>query len=250
MGATVPAGQARLRAECPAGVELVLLRNGRPVARQPGLIDVEPPEPGAFRVEAYLPGHEVPWIVSNHIYVRDPSTPATPPEAAPDPAIAAATRLSDGVLTPLAAEAWVRESDPSSTAAIARGEAETTLTFVLGGGAPAHQYASMAAPLPAGRNASALEIEASSSRPMRVSVQVRTLGTGDERWGRSIYLDTTPRRIAIPLDDMTPFVPSIGPDRNRALDSVLIVVDTLNTLPGTGGEVRVRRAAVRTAAGR
>ena len=51
-------------------VDLTLLRDGAVLASGKGSVEfVGPPSPGAYRVEAYLPGMAMPWIVSNPIYV-------------------------------------------------------------------------------------------------------------------------------------------------------------------------------------
>ena len=74
---------------------------------------------------------------------------------------------------------------------------------------------------------------------MRMSVQLRAPGgTDGERWQRSVYLDEMTREITIYFDDMRP----AGPTRTErppldAIDSVLFVVDTVNTALGSNGRV-------------
>src|SRR5262249_55908900 len=89
-----------------------------------------------------------------------------------------------------------------------------------------------------------------ADRPMRVSVQVRVpvgnSGDGD-RWLRSVYVDQQKRTLTVAFNDMTR-VPSAVAERPPLADvrSLLFVVDTVNTLPGTSGrlsigEVRLER---------
>jgi hypothetical protein len=80
---------------------------------------------------------------------------------------------------------------------------------------------------------------ARASRPMRISVQVRVPAAGaGERWQRSVYLDETARDVTVFVDDMTPR----GETTQRrpllsAVRDLLFVVDTVNTKPGTAGQI-------------
>ncbi len=74
---------------------------------------------------------------------------------------------------------------------------------------------------------------------MRASVQVRLpRGTSAERWRRSIYLDQTARVVTLRLDE---FEPADAPTTRRPvaarLQTLLLVVDTLNSLTGTSGSI-------------
>jgi dTDP-glucose 4,6-dehydratase len=48
------------------------LRDGRAVQEAEGRIEQRPVDPGVYRVEVRLPGWEIPWILSNPVYVFDP----------------------------------------------------------------------------------------------------------------------------------------------------------------------------------
>ena len=73
---------------------------------------------------------------------------------------------------------------------------------------------------------------------MRISLQVRVAGGPDgQRWGRSLYVDETSKSISVRLADLQPI------DRRTALrpvvarvQSVLVVIDTVNTRTGSAGE--------------
>jgi hypothetical protein len=75
---------------------------------------------------------------------------------------------------------------------------------------------------------------------MRISMQLRIpRGTADaERWRRSVYVDDTLRDITVFFDEMVPV--GATTTRRPALDqveSVLFVVDSVNTMPGTAGRL-------------
>ncbi len=72
MGATVaPAPDLLLRAggRLPRGARIELYRNGERIAAGQGAIEMPARRPGAYRVEVRLAGWDVPWILSNPIYV-------------------------------------------------------------------------------------------------------------------------------------------------------------------------------------
>jgi len=70
MGDEIPAdGELAFHAIVPQEAELVLLRNGEPVARERGReLTHRDARPGVYRVEARLGNR--PWLFTNHIYVR------------------------------------------------------------------------------------------------------------------------------------------------------------------------------------
>jgi hypothetical protein len=73
---------------------------------------------------------------------------------------------------------------------------------------------------------------------MRLSVQLRVPRGGGRRWQRSVYVDTVPADLVVPLSEMTAIEGASG--RRMHLDradSLLFVVDTVNTAPGTAGEI-------------
>ena len=72
---------------------------------------------------------------------------------------------------------------------------------------------------------------------MRVSVQARHPGTGG-RWRRSVYFDTTPRDITVVFGELVPVAAS-GTFDPAATDTILFVVDTMNTRPGTSGRFTI-----------
>jgi hypothetical protein len=81
---------------------------------------------------------------------------------------------------------------------------------------------------------------ARADRPMRLSVQLRAPGGEGERWRRSVYLDQTPRIIELPFADFRPAdAASAAQPVLSKIDSVLFVVDTVNTRIGSNGQIQI-----------
>ena len=104
---------------------------------------------------------------------------------------ASVTRLSATVLT------------PTNTA--------QTLSWRLGGGAPAGQYAAIAVPLPKNffRGADRVSFTGRSAAPMRISVQLRLSGSG-ARWQRSVAMSPSPREVSVAVRELTPVDAAAG----------------------------------------
>lgn len=232
------------RAQAPAGSSIVLFRNGSVVDRErgPELIYAAGEAPGVFRVEVRIPGAPgnppIPWIVANPVYVGGADAPVS------DTRPAALVIFTHVVYDEGDAPGWRLEQSATSrgslsVAATAAGR-ELMFEYALGAGSPSGQYVALLMPAGDALRASArLTFRARADRPMRASVQLRAPGTGDgERWQRSVYLDRSPREVTVWFDDMQPAGPASSPraalDR---VDSVLLVVDTTNTEPGTAGTI-------------
>ena len=115
------------------------------------------------------------------------------------------------------------------------------MAFRLGAGPVNGQYAAMSFPLEGRDNFTAVTATLRASAPMRISVQVRQPGGEDgERWHRSVYVDQTPREVTLSLKDF--HLGEVVTDRKPTpalVRSVLFVVDTWHTKPGTSGAVWV-----------
>ncbi|MEZ5319651.1 MAG: CehA/McbA family metallohydrolase [Vicinamibacterales bacterium] len=237
-GDRLPAGEAvtfQARVPQAPGVVIRLLRDGVEVATGRGsLVRTGPAAPGAYRVEADYPTATVPWIVSNPIYVGEP---VVPPPAAP---------LADVPLLPLDAADWRLEHDAASTGTVTVEDGWRRFGYALGRGVPAGQYAALVTDTPPETGFDRIRFTARADRPMRVSVQVRLPGGPDgQRWRRSVYLDATPRTLVVPLEDLEP----VGMDSTQRpvvarINSLLFVVDTVNTSTGAEGTVWIRDAAL------
>lgn len=236
MGESLAAGgpvTVRASVPEPADATVVLLRNGVEVTSGHGEVAAMHTGPEAvYRVEARLPGHVVPWIVTNAIRVGAPPVARV---SQPEDALPPAGRMR--VIDDLSQ--WVVEKHPASTAGVGVEGGEVSLAFRLAAGARSSQYAAMAFPLSGSDSFDRVTFTVRASAPMRVSVQVRLpLGPDGERWRRSVYADTTPRTVTLRLQD---FEPAGAPTTRRPivtrLRSLLLVVDTTHTSPGTAGTV-------------
>jgi hypothetical protein len=218
--------------------QLVLLHQGRRLAGGSGRVrQAGPLPPGAYRVEAYLRGSSVPWIVSNPIYLGDVA-PGDPPDPAAGEAGAPSLALDSRA-------EWRVEKDARSQGTAAADAGEVRLTYALGAGAPAGQYAALVTDVVSEEGFDRLSFTGRASAPMRLSVQLRLLGNSDQRWRRSVYLDQTPRLVTIDVAEFEPIEPSSLRPNIARVRAVLLVVDTLNTAPGARGDVSVRDIALR-----
>jgi hypothetical protein len=226
-----------------AGARMTLFKDGREVRTITGtsLEHDAGPQPGVYRVEVTLshaPGlPPVPWIVSNPVYVGYPEVPPVAPGRGP--AKESVAIYSDGPVN-----GWAVEHSPTAQAAldVVKTVDGTQLQFryALSGAESESPYAALVAPAgPALREHARLTFHAQADKPMRLSVQLRVPREGDgERWQRSVYVDETPREITVFFDETTPLGRTTT--RRPSLDqvmSVLFVVDTVHTSPGSSGRV-------------
>ena len=234
------------RAGGPPEREIVLLRQGKAVARTHGAVlrfDVPAAAaPAAYRVEVRLPRAPgtppVPWIAGNPIYVGRPPAPEPRPPPAPEPRahpapVAAAVTLD-------APGRWRAERSDDSAAAVERTGRDVRLRFRLGAG-PGRFAAAAYALEPEVPLRGAVLFDAMASRPLRASLQLRSSsGDGDLRWRRSFHAGPAPAPVRIDLDDLTPVgsTPPRGPGARG--DSLLVVVDAVNTARGTAGVLTLR----------
>ena len=247
------AGAARLiaavRPDLP-DAELRLLANGAVVARGPGpTLAIDHPGgrgPTVYRAEVHLPGAPgtppVPWLLSNAIYAD------LPPERPPLPLLPPAAWSKA-----LPQAGWQVERHPGSVAALdsvvlTPESTAWTLRYQLAGGTPSGQYAAMAVPIPPGalEGADRIAFTARGGGAMRASVQLRVPEGSGLRWRRSVPLTAEPSEYSIPFRTMTPIEapPGTPLDLGR-VDTILFVVDTVNTPPGASGELWV--SGLRTA---
>ncbi len=233
----------RVDAQAPADARITLVQNGAPIATADGAVlqhDL-PAEPAVYRVEVALPGAPgtppVPWLVANPIYVgRVGDVPAS--TARP------AARQFMALYQNGPARDWTIEKNSASDAAIdvvgTVGGSQLLLRYAMSGAPSDSPYVAftMAATSAIGMN-DRLVFTARANRPTRVSVQLRAPGGSEgERWHRSVYLDEAPRTIQLPFDDFRPRGATAGPRPTlSSVQSVLLVVDTVNTKIGSNGQI-------------
>ena len=245
MGESLPPGPAparfSIRAPVPSGAVTSLLRDGRAIAEAGGgVLDHESSLPGSYRVEVNLPGAPgrppVPWLVSNPIY-RFASASAL--GIVPDPAP-----------LPVVISTWRVESDPGSTGTLALEPSGGTLTFALKGEPRSSQFVALAVDVrDVPTDANAIVLEASATRPMRVSAQLRFAQDQDGRWGRSAFIDPDVRQLIVPFAKLRHLGSSDIPHQPRQrvpmpsptrVTSLLFVVDLTNAAPGAQGSLTLR----------
>lgn len=241
------------------GARLVLFRNGQQIEDGQGSLTSTRSETGVYRVEAYLPGPSMPWMVSNAITVADPggglgrgggAAPLNLPAfvgqggrgGPPD-----STRAGEVRSVPASGERWSVEHDPISNGRVTGSLTETSFDYALGGGPAYGQYAAMVL---GGHDEAGIEEISFTGRalkPMRISVQVRLPGGRDgQRWQRSVYLDQTPRAVVLRLQDFEPVdAPTTSRPIVAPLQALLFVVDTVNTLPATSGRFSISELTLR-----
>ncbi|MGH9176757.1 MAG: hypothetical protein ACRD1H_20480, partial [Vicinamibacterales bacterium] len=203
-------------------------------------------EPGVYRIEAHLPSAlhasgSVPWVLANPIYIGLREAHRRAAEAANQQAAPATER------TPIATPAWRAEASEGSTSGLAPGRlADGTPVldwrFTLADGAGRSQYAAMRFPVDGGLAAhDRFQIRLRGNAPRRLWAQLRAPGAGaGERWGATFYADDSLRAVELRFADFRPLgqVSSARPPLER-IDSLLLVVDLLNSLPGASGTLSI-----------
>jgi PHP domain-containing protein len=257
MGDVVPpAPGLRLRAggRLPERTHLTLFRDGRAIADADRAIDIEVPGPGVYRVEARLPGWDVPWVISNPIYVFPAETAKARHEAAAWPAsppAPAATRVLDSFDGPTT---FHPEFDPSSSMApevIAPkggpdGSGAARIEFRLGAPGPGRPYVWCALVSREPRKlagAQGLVFSIRGDRPYRIWVQVRdenpvSADDGTEWWFASVRTEPEWRRVAVPFARLR----SLNPKTDGTLDldevrQIVFVIDAGAEKPGSPGTI-------------
>lgn len=231
------AASFHVRSNGPQDAQIVLLKDGNIVAQGSGsTLEHMSADPGVYRVEIQLanaPGRPpIPWIVSNPIYIRARLS-ERPPNATE--AVTFTTQSQDGE-----AEGWHVETSASSQGAFnivpALSGKQLSFRFALGARDTESPYVGLVMPAGAVAQADRVAFKATASRPMRVSVQLRT-ADGGERWKRSVYVDETPRTVTVRFDDMIP----VGGSRPRPsvdrVRDVMFVIDTTNARPDANGQI-------------
>jgi hypothetical protein len=245
MGGELPLDQSpatvRANITAPPNTTMTLFRDGQSL-RAVQTADLEvgvTGQPGIYRIEATIaggPGHPpIPWLVSNPIYVGILHSVPTP----------AMTPNSDSALrVPVALDRVELEKGPGCASDADTGQgsgaSEVNWRFALAPGNPTGQFAALRIPVSALSGFRAVRARVVADRPMRAWMQLRAPVGKVERWGSTFYADTDERVIELALDGFTPIGPLPGPHPPMdKVDSLLFVVDTLNTLPGKGGTLRV-----------
>jgi len=257
MGDTVsPRPGLRLRAggRVPRGARFTLLRDGRVAQQGEQEAGLEPVDAGVYRVEVRVPGWDVPWILSNPIYVFPPEEaerrrqraawPAEPTIPAPalvvdsfdggtvfQPAFDPRSSLSEPLLDP--------GGGPDGTGA-------ARLQFRLGIPDPGYPHTYCAIVNQQDRDlagGSGLVLAIKGDGVYRVWVQVRdenpaSADDGLEYWFASVRTSTEWRRVAVPFARLR----SINKKTDGRLDldkvrALVFVLDRGAEKPGSQGTI-------------
>ena len=178
------------------------------------------------------------WIISNPIYVGEPRLRATVASPTPGRTVRA---LFDGRTL----DGWSRENDAVSAAALDVvpfvGGSMLHMRFGLAGGTPVGQFTAATVDTAAGVDGTAgVAFRVHASAEMRVAVMVRAEvpGAAPERWEQSVYVSPSDAEHVIRFADMTSVGPTHSPRAPLAgVRSILFVMDTTNTKPGTSGQL-------------
>lgn len=232
--------ELQVDSNAPDAARILLFRNGAEAASATGrsLRHRVDAGPATYRVEIHLPDAPgqppVPWVLSNPIYVGLGAKTV----AVPRPLSQVMAQYQNGP-----AREWTVASNPRSQAVLdvvpGSGGTQLSMRFGLGGTMSESPYAALVMPAGPIAGYDRLMFTARASQPMRLSVQVRAPTTDEgERWHRSIYVDESGRDVTVFFDDMRPRGPTNQPRPDlAAVHAVLFVVDTVNTRPGTSGQI-------------
>jgi hypothetical protein len=262
MGDTAPLGSTpRLRAggRMPAGTRLVLLRDGVPISEARGALDVPVQGPGIYRVEAYVRGWRVPWIITNPIAVLDDAAaaararPAPAPPPAPAPAALLADFDSDAPFFDAGADDRSMVTPPLRDPRGGLGGGAARLSFKLGlpDATHPHVFAALVNRRDrdlTGRQGLALAVRGDGV--YRMWVQVRDANPaspdeGTEWWFASVRTSLEWRRVALPFARLRSIQKNsdgkLDPDKVRAL---VFLVDAGAMKPGSSGTIWIDELGV------
>jgi carbohydrate binding protein with CBM11 domain/PHP domain-containing protein len=257
MGDTVaPRPGLRLRAggRVPKGALFTVLRDGRELRRGAGGVELDPASPGVYRVEVRLPGWDVPWILSNPIYVFPSEAAGARRQRAAWPSEPSAPAFTNVVDTfdGFTVFAPAADSYSSLQAPIldphggADGKGAARLAFRLGVPDAGHRDVFCAIENRQDRDLtghSGLVFAIKGDGVYRIWVQVRddnpaSADDGMEFWFASVRSSTEWRRVAIPFTRLR----SINKKTDGRLDldkvrGIVFVLDRGAEKPGTQGTI-------------
>jgi hypothetical protein len=240
----------------PKGSRVRLLKDGAPVVESVGPLEAHASGPGVYRVEVRVPGHELPWVVTNPIYVfgeeaaQGRRAASAWREPAPPPAASA-------ILDDFEGEArFAPEFDPSSEmerdviepGAGVGGSRAARLAFRLGQPGPDRPFTWCALVNRERRDLRGREgvlLSVRADGVYRAWVQVRdenpaSPDDGEEWWFASIRTSREWARIAVPFDRLR----SLNKKSDGRLDldrvrGLVVVLDHAAVKPGTRGTLWV-----------
>jgi len=251
-----PSAALRVRAggRMPAGTRVVVLRDGKEVAEGTGAAETAADVAGVYRAEAYVPGWDVPWVLSNPIEVFDaPASAAREARAAwpaPPPMPAAVETLDafEG-RTPFEAAfdtSSTQNKDVIDPSAGADGGGAARIAFKMGVPTDGHPDVFDALVDGTKRDLTGkqgLVLSLKADGVYRIWIQVRDANPaskdeGTEWWFASLRTSTEWQRVAVPFARLR----SINPATDGRLDldevrALVFVLDKGSVKPGTAGAI-------------
>jgi hypothetical protein len=237
-----------IKSNAPAGFTTTVWRGSEAIAADRAEREIDlPVGDGAAVYRAEIRADDRPgapaWITSNPIYVRGAGVPA---------AVEASAARRAGSVVPIfdgkTIAGWGTETDATSVALIQVSErvdgSELRFRYGLSGGAAIGQFAGAIVETATGvAPHDRVTFTIRAEHPMRVSVQARAevKNAPPERWQRSIYVDADDRERTVLFNDMTPVGKTHAATVPLAdIRSIMFVVDTTNTKPGSSGRLWLR----------
>jgi len=256
MGDQVEAGGS-LRAvaggRVPEGARIVLRRDGHVVGERPSRLDLPLPGPGVYRVEAWLAGSPLPWVISNPVYVFDEATrqarrqrAAWPGPPAPPRESAALTFASDPPFTAEHDSSSTMDASVVETRAGPGGADAFKLGFQLAPPGPGRPFTWCALVSREARDLSAwqgLRFRVRADGEYRLWIQLRDLNPassdeGLEWWMASARTSTEWSEVQLPFTRFRTLNPAsdgrLDLERTRAL---VFVLDHASVKPATRGKI-------------
>jgi hypothetical protein len=257
MGEVVaPSSALRVRAggRMPAGTRLALLRDGKRVAEGVGAVEAAADAAGVYRAEAYVPGWDVPWVLTNPIEVFDApaaaarETRAAWPEPSPIPAAVETLDAFEGrtAFEPGFDTSSAQNKDVIDPRAGTDGGGAARIAFTLALPTDAHPdvFNALVDRTPrdlTGKQGLVLSLKGDGV--YRIWLQVRDANpkSKDEQtewWFASLRTSTDWQRIAVPFARLR----SINPATDGKLDldqvkALVFVLDKGAVKPGTRGTI-------------
>lgn len=256
MGETVvPTESLQLRAggRLPHGASVSLIKDGTVIAKEEGGVVWQDVGAGVYRVEVELPGWDLPWVVSNPIYVFEPQVlrqreARREPPAAVVPA--SVVRSLDGFDDETTFRAV---SDPSTTVQEEMlGEEEDVagngiarMEFMLGVPSTQHPapYAALESYEPRDLSrGQGLVVSVKADGIYRLWLQVRDRNPDSEDntewWVTSLKTSTQWQRVAVPFNRFRTLESSTDGQLDlNEVEGVLFIVNADSVMPGTTGTI-------------
>ena len=249
-----PGNNVRLRAggAFPTDAVLTLLRDGVTLATSHHPLAVDGVGSGTYRIEVHIPNWNMPWIISNPIYIFDEASRIQRARAAmmPEPIVVEPTTILDTFDSETSFETASNETSKVNrqTRVLASGpdgSPAAHIEFELGTPTPDHPSPFASLVSYEHRDLSAYEgfaFSVKSDQTYRLWVQLRDHNPQapdkTESWSASIKSSSRWRNVTLPFTRLK----SVAPHTDRQLDlhdteAIVFLVDIGGVAPGTSGNI-------------